>query len=312
MMPSPAVFVGIDVAKDRLDVHLRPLGQGFAVGNDQAGYAKLIARLAPFRVRRVIVEATGGYERALFLALSEAGLVVAVVNPRQVRDFARASGRLAKTDQLDAAVLAHYAEVFAPPARQPDPLADRIAQHLLYRRGLQDEITALSNQARSLTEPALRNRAELRLQALRAESRDIERTLHDLVAADPAKRALFRLLTSVKGVGPVCAFTLIASLRELGRLGRRQIASLIGVAPLNHDSGRIRGHRAIAGGRVGVRNVLYLAALAAAQHNPAIAQFYQRLRAAGKPGKAALIAAIRKLATILNAMVRDHLKAAHA
>lgn len=245
--------------------------------------------------RRGMARARGAVARKLAVT----GLVVTVVNPRQVRDFARASGRLAKTDQLDAAVLAHYTEVFAPPARQPDPIADRLAQHLLYRRGLQEQITALGNQARGLTEPALRSRAERRLRALCAERREIERALHDLVAADPAKRALFRLLTSVKGVGPVLAFTLIASLRELGHLGRRQIASLIGVAPLNHDSGQFRGHRAIAGGRVGVRNVLYLAALAAARHNPAIAQFYRRLHAAGKPGKVALVAA----------MVRDHLKA---
>lgn len=310
-MAGLGVFVGIDVSKDRLDVHVRPLGMGFSVGNEAAGHAALIARLRPLRTTRIVLEATGGYERALWLALSEAGLVAAVVNPRQVRQFARASGRLAKTDQLDAAVIAHFAETFSPLAvRNPDPVADRLGEHVLYRRGLSEEIVALDNQAQRLESAALRSRAARRLAALRAELKEIEREMAAIVASDRAKAALFACLVALKGVGPVLAWTLIANMRELGSLTRHQAAALIGVAPINHDSGKRRGYRAIAGGRMQVRNVLYLATLSAVRHNPAIKQFYSRLRDNGKPAKVALVACMRKLATILNATVRDHLHAA--
>jgi transposase len=311
MMTAKEVFVGIDVSKDRLDVHVRPLGIGFSVGNDSAGYAALIARLRPLRTKRIVLEATGGYERALWLALSEAGLVAAVVNPRQVREFARAAGRLAKTDRLDAEVIAHFAETFAPVAiRSPDPVADRLGEHLLYRRGLTQEIVALENQSRRLESTALRARADRRLASLRGEAKEIDREMAAIVAGDPAKKALFACLVALKGVGPVLAWTLIANRRELGRLTRHQTAALIGVAPLNHDSGTRRGYRAIGGGRAQVRNVLYLATLSAVRYNPAIKQFYDRLRQRGKPGKLALVACMRKLAAILNAVVRDHLATA--
>jgi transposase len=313
MMASPDVFVGIDVSKGRLDVHVRPLGTGFSVGNDAAGHAALIGRLRPLRSKRIVMEATGGYERALWLALTQAGLVAAVVNPRQVREFARAAGRLAKTDRLDAAVIAHFAETFSPSAvRNPDPVADRLGEHVLYRRSLCEEIVVLENQLRRLETPVLRARAERRLASLRAERKQIEREMRAIVEADPAKRALFACLTSLKGVGLVLACTLIANMRELGRLSRHQTAALIGVAPFNHDSGRWRGYRAIAGGRVGVRNVLYMATMSAVRSNPAITEVYRRLRANGKPAKVALVACMRKIAIILNARVRDHLAAASA
>jgi transposase len=306
MMAKQDVFVGIDVSKDRLDVHVRPLGSGFSVGNDAAGHAALIGRLRPLRSQRIVLEATGGYERALWIALSEAGLVAAVVNPRQVREFARASGRLAKTDKLDAAVIAHFAETFSPAGiRNPDPVADRLGEHVLYRRRLGEEIVALENQLRQLA--ALRPRAERRLASLKAEIKEIDREMQAIVAGDPGKKALYACLTAVKGVGPVLACSLIANLRELGTLSRHQVAALIGVAPINHDSGAWRGHRAIAGGRVGVRNVLYVATLSAVRYNPAIKAFYRRLRDKGKPGKVALVACMRKIAVTLNAMVRDHL-----
>ncbi|HEY3917552.1 MAG TPA: IS110 family transposase [Stellaceae bacterium] len=309
-MAGLGVFVGIDVSKDRLDVHVRPLGMGFSVGNETAGHAALIARLRPLRTTRIVLEATGGYERALWLSLSEAGLVAAVVNPRQVRQFARASGRLAKTDRLDAEVIAHFAETFSPVAvRNPDPVADRLGEHVLYRRGLSEEIVALDNQAQRLESAALRSRAARRLTALRAELKEIEREMAAIVADDRAKAALFACLTAFKGVGPVLAWTLIANMRELGSLNRHQAAALIGVAPFNHDSGKRRGYRAIAGGRIQVRNVLYLATLSAVRHNPAIKEFYTRLRDNGKAPKVALVACMRKLATILNATVRDHLLA---
>ncbi len=308
-MAKQDVFVGIDISKGRLDVHVRPLGSGFSVANDAAGHAALIARLKPLRSKRVVLEATGGYERALWIALTEAGLVAAVVNPRQVREFARASGRLAKTDRLDAAVIAHFAETFSPAGiRNPDPVADRLGEHVLYRRRLSEEVVALENQLRQLAE--LRPRAERRLASLKAEIKEIDREMQAIIAGDPGKKALYACLTAFKGVGPVLACSLIANLRELGTLSRHQVAALIGVAPINHDSGAWRGHRAIAGGRVGVRNVLYVATLSAVRHNPAIKAFYTRLRERGKPGKVALVACMRKIATILNARVRDHLAAA--
>jgi transposase len=310
MMASQDVFVGIDVSKDRLDVHVRPLGVGFSVGNEAAGYAVLIARLRPLRSKRIVLEAAGGYERALWLALSEAGLVAAVVNPRQVREFARAAGRLAKTDRLDAAVIAHFAETFAPRPGKPDPLADRLGEHVQYRRGLQDEIVGLEHQLRRLEGPGLRARAERRLALLRAERTEIEREMQAIVDGDPAKKALFACLTAVKGVGLVLACTLIANMRELGSLSRQQAAALVGVAPLNHDSGTRRGYRAIAGGRRRVRNVLYVATLSAVRSNPAIREFYRRLSASGKPAKVALVACMRKMLVMLNGRVRDQLAAA--
>jgi transposase len=313
MMALQGVFVGIDISKDRLDVHVRPVGIGFSVSNEAGGYAALIARLRPLRTKRIVFEATGGYERALWLALSEAGLVAAVVNPRQVREFARASGRLAKTDRLDAAVIAHFAETFSPVGiRNPDPVADRLGEHVLYRRSLKEEIVALENHLRHLEGPVLRERAERRLRGLRAEVKEIEREMRAILDSDPAKKALFACLTALKGVGLVLACTLIANMRELGTLSRHQAAALIGVAPFNHDSGKMRGYRAIAGGRRRVRNVLYVASLSAVRSNPTIKEFYRRLRSAGKPGKVALVACMRKLAIILNARVRDQLAAVSA
>jgi transposase len=310
MMASQDVFVGIDVSKDRLDVHVRPLGVGFSVSNEAAGYAGLIARLRPLRVKRIVLEATGGYERALWLALGEAGLVAAVVNPRQVREFARAAGRLAKTDRLDASVIAHFAETFAPRIGKPDPVADRLGEHVRYRRSLQDELIALEHQRRRLETPALRERADRRRAALQAEVKEIEREMRAIVDGDPAKKALFACLTALKGVGLVLACTLIANMRELGSLSRHQAAALIGVAPLNHDSGTRRGYRAIAGGRRRVRNVLYVATLSAVRSNPPIKEFYRRLSDGGKPPKVALVACMRKMLVMLNGRVRDELAAA--
>jgi transposase len=309
MMASPDVFVGIDVSKDRLDVHVRPLGVGFSVSNAAAGYAELIPRLRPLRSKRIVLEATGGYERALWLALSEAGLVAAVVNPRQVREFARAAGRLAKTDRLDAAVIAHFAETFVPRVGKPDPVADRLGEHVRYRRSVQDEIVGLQHQLRRLEEPGLRARAERRLALLRSERDEIEREMRAIVDGDPAKKALFACLTALKGVGLVLACTLIANMRELGSLSRHQAAALIGVAPFNNDSGPRRGHRAIAGGRRRVCNVLYIATLSAVRSNGPIKEFYRRLSASGKPAKVALVACMRKMLVMINGRVRDHLAA---
>lgn len=313
MMHTAPVFVGIDVAKDRLDVHVRPLDQGFVVSNDATGHGELIARLRALRSKRIVLEASGGYERAVFIALTEAGLVAAIVNPRQVRDFARASGKLAKTDRLDAAVLAHFAETFTPPALPGrDPVADEIGQYVTYRRALQAELVALKNQLHHLDVPALAARAHKRILALESERDELDAAIQALVRRDREKHALYTLLTAVPGVDPVLAATLIANMRELGTIGRRQAASLIGVAPFNDDSNRRHGRRTIAGGRADIRSVFYMAAVAATRCNPPIRDFYKRLRAKGKPAKLALTACMRKLVVILNAKVRDHLRQAPA
>ena len=309
MMASPDVFVGIDVSKDRLDVPVRPLEACFAVSNEAAGYAGLIARLRPLRAKRIVLEATGGYERALWLALSEAGLVAAVVNPRQVREFARAAGRLAKTDRLDAAVIAHFAETFAPalanPMRWPIGWASPCGTGAACRRRSSRSSIGGAGWKRQPCASAQRRHA-----ALRAEVKEIEREMRAIVDSDPGKKALFACLTALKGVGLVLACTLIANMRELGTLTRHQAAALIGVAPLNHDSGVRRGYRAIAGGRRRVRNVLYVATLSAVRSNPVIRQFYCRLSADGKPAKVALVACMRKMLVMLNGRVRDHLATA--
>ena len=297
-MASQDVFVGIDVSKDRLDVHVRPLGVGFSVGNEAAGYAGLIARLRPLRVKRIVLEATGGYERALWLALSEAGLVAAVVNPRQVREFARAAGRLAKTDRLDAAVIAHFAETFAPRIGKPDPVADRLGEHVLYRRSLQDELVALEHQRRRLETPALRERADRRHAALRAEVKEIEREMRAIVDSDPPKKALFACLTALKGVGLVWACTLIANMRELGSLSRHQAAALIGVAPAGAQRA-LRGDVERGAFQPSDQGVL----------SPAVGQRQAAQEPAPAQAGVALVACMRKMLVMLNGRVRDEFAA---
>ena len=308
-----ATFVGIDVSKDRLDVHVRPSGEAFAVPRNGKGLSELVERLRSIAPALIAVEATGGFETIVAAAIAGAHLPLAVVNPAQVRYFAQAVGRRAKTDPIDAAVIAHFAETFSPVGvRNPDPVADRLGEHVLYRRALKGEIVALANQLRRLETPALRGRAERRLKSLRSEVQEIDREMRAIVDGDPGKKALYACLTALKGVGPVLACTLIANMRELGSLSRHQAAALIGVAPVNRDSGMMRGYRAIAGGRMGVRNVLYVATLSAVRSNPAIKEFYGRLRGKGKPAKVALVACMRKIAIILNARIRDQLAAAAA
>lgn len=232
-----ACYVGIDVAKDRLDVHIRPQAKTFAVANSASGVAELTDLLAPLRVDKVILEASGGYEKLAFLALVEAGHPVAIVNPRQVRDFAKGAGRMAKTDMIDAAVLAHFAEVFHPRETAPlTPLESQISEYVVYRRYLVREMIGIRNQLRRLTTPSIRHVLEQRLAAAKRECKAVETEMAALVRKSE-KRPLFDLLTSVPGVGTLLACTLIASLRELGMLSRREIAGLVGVAPMNNDSG---------------------------------------------------------------------------
>jgi len=306
-------FVGIDVAKDRLDVHLRPSGEALAVGRDAAGLALLVDRLAASAPQLVVLEATGGFEVAVAAALVAARLPLAVVNPRQIRDFARATGRLAKTDRLDAAAIARFAEAIRPAPRPiPDAAARALGKLVARRRQVVEMSGSERQRRRQLQEPRLVRRVEAHLAWLQKELSEIETDLDDAVRASPAWRATEDLLASVPGIGKTSARTLIAELPELGSLDRRKIASLVGVAPVNRDSGTLRGRRMILGGRASVRKALYMPTLTAIRRNPAIRALYARLIARGKPAKVAITAAMRKLLTILNAILKSQSPWQHA
>jgi transposase len=300
------MFVGIDVAKDRLDVHVRPTGEVFAVARDGEGVTALVERLKALAPVLIVLEATGGFEVTVAAALAAAGLPLAIVNPRQIRDFARALGRLAKTDPLDAEVIARFAEAVRPAPRPlPDDQARALGELVARRRQVVEMMTAERNRRQQMTARKRLKAIERHLDWLQKELSEIEQELDQTIRGTPAWRESEDLLTSVPGVGDTLARTLIAELPELGRLTGKQIAALVGVAPFNRDSGQWRGKRMIAGGRAGVRSVLYMATLSATRCNPPIAAFYNRLIEAGKPAKLALTACMRKLITILNAILRD-------
>ncbi len=304
--PRPACCVGVDVSKDRLDVHLRPSDEAFAVARDGKGLENLVERLKGLNVSLIVLEATGGFETTVAAALAGAGLPLAVVNPRQIRDFARALGKLAKTDAIDAEVIAIFAEKIRPQAR---PIASNEAQMLgelvARRRQIIEMIGMEQNRRRRAADKQLAKRIDRHIAFLEKELAGIDGDIDAGVRASPAWRETEQLLTTVPGVGPVTARTLIAELPELGQLNRRKLAALVGVAPFNRDSGTWRGHRMIGGGRTTVRNALYMAALVAIRHNPLIKAVYQRLIARGRPKKVAIIACLRQLLTILNAIVRN-------
>ncbi|HET8682159.1 MAG TPA: IS110 family transposase [Micromonosporaceae bacterium] len=303
-MEPAAGFVGIDVAKAYLDVATRPADAHERLPHDEAGIARLVERLRAAPPELVVLEATGGLEEPVVAALAAAGLAVAVVNPRQVRDFAKAVGQLAKTDALDARVLARFAEAVRPAPRPlPDAAAQALAALLTRRRQVVAMLVAEQQRLPS-TPPALRPRIEAHLAWLRQERDDLDRELRRQVRQSPAWRADDELLQGVPGVGPVLATTLIAELPELGRLDRKQIAALVGVAPLTCESGILRGRRIVWGGRAHVRAALWMGTLVAVRRNPVIRRFYARLLAAGKPKKVALTACMHKLLTILNALLR--------
>lgn len=300
------IFVGIDIAKDQVDVHVHPTDERFQLSRTDAGLAELVARLQPLGPRLVVLEATGGYDIPVAAVLASAGVPVAVVNPRQIRDYARATGQLAKTDALDARLLALFAEAVQPEVRPlPTPEAQALGDLVTRRRQLVDMLGAERNRHQQARDPHLQRRIATHVRWLTTALAALDTDLADTIRASPIWRARDNLLQSVPGVGDVTAYTLLADLPELGRLDRRKIAALVGVAPMNRDSGHWRGRRTIAGGRPAVRRVLYMATLTAVRFNPALAHFYQRLTAAGRPKKVALTAAMRKLLTILNAMLRD-------
>lgn len=297
-------FIGIDVSKLRLDVHVQPGGEAFAADNDEAGVAGLVDRLQGDEATLVVLEATGGLQERAAAALAAAGLHVAVVNARQVRDFARATGRLAKTDKLDAAVLAAFAEAVKPEPRPlPDPERQALIDLVTRRRQLV-EMRATEKIRRAQMTLALRPRLDQHIAFLDAAIAELDRETGQVLRGSSAWRANDDLLASVPGIGHVARAVIAAKLPELGRLSRRQIAALVGVAPINRDSGQMRGRRAIAGGRADVRTVLYMATIAAIRCNPPIRAFHQRLKDAGKPPKLAITACMRKLLTILNALVK--------
>lgn len=304
-MTASGMFIGIDVAKRQLDVMERPSGARWTVVNDVGGIAGLIERLQVLNgVALIVLEPTGGYEIPVVAALSAAQLPVVVVNARQVRDFARAVGKLAKTDTIDAAVLAHFAEAVRPDVRAlPDELTQTLHGWLGRRRQLLEMLLA-EEQRLAMAPRAIRPQIQQHVEWLRSQLRDVDGALRTVIRSSPVWREHDDLLRTVPGVGPVLATTLLADLPELGRLNRKQIAALVGVAPLNWDSGQQRGTRHIWGGRAAVRTTLYMATLAAVRCNPVIRAFFTRLCAAGKPKKVALTACMRKLLTILNAMIQ--------
>ena len=302
------MFVGIDVAKAELVVAARPGGATWTSPNDAAGLRALVAQVQALEPTLIVLEATGGYEILAVSAFAAAGLPVVVVNPRQVRDFAKSTGQLAKTDRIDAAMLALFAERVQPAVRDvPDEAARELEAVLTRRRQVIDMLQAERNRlglAIGRHQRPIKQSLKKHIAYLERELATTDADLTQLVQASPVWRERDDLLRSVPGVGPVVARTLLAELPELGQLDRRAIAKLVGIAPMSRDSGRWRGRRTIQGGRTTVRTALFMAALVAARRNPVIAVFYRRLVAAGKPKKLALIACARKLLTILNQMLR--------
>jgi transposase len=303
--PASPSFVGIDVSKDRLDVHVRPSGHTFAVARDAKGLEQVTSELRGLTPALIVLEATGGFEITVAAALASASLPLAVVNPRQIRDFARATGRLAKTDALDAQIIALFAERIRP---EPRSIADADSQALTEliarRRQVVEMISMETNRFRQARNPRVQRTIKATLKTLEAQLAELDREINDTVRGSPIWRAADDLLTSVPGVGDVTSRTLIADLPELGQLDRRRIAALVGVAPVNRDSGQMRGKRTIAGGRTDVRSALYMATLSATRWNPIISQHYKSLVERGRPKKVALVACMRRLLGILNAIIR--------
>jgi transposase len=297
--------VGIDVSKDRLDVHVLPSGEAFAVSRDAAGLEALIGRLLPLAPKTVAVEATGGFETVVAASLAAASLPVVVVNPAQVRAFAQALGKRAKTDPIDAAVIARFVEATDPEVRPlPDEETRMLSDLVTRRRQIIQMIVAEKQREKRAARRMKRSIARL-LKALQKELTEIDADIDDAVRGSPAWREKEDLLASVKGVGPAIARTIIAELPELGTLDRRQVAALVGLAPFTRQSGQWRGRSFIGGGRATVRSAIFMGAMVAARWNPQLKAFHQRLVAAGKPKMVAIIAVARKLLTILNAIIRD-------
>ena len=308
-MEQSPLAVGLDVSKSEIVVATHPAGALWTSDTTPAAIDQLIARLIEVRPDVIVVEATGGYERAVVAAAVAAGLPIAIVNPRQVRAFAKAVGQLAKTDAIDAALLALFGARVRPAVRPlPDAETQALAALLARRRQLQDMLVSERQRLEQATMTKVRRDLRQHIRWLERRVDDVDEDIDGAIKRSPVWRVKDDLLQSVPGIGPTVARTLLAELPELGQLDRRAIAALVGVAPFNRDSGRTRGRRYIRGGRASLRASLYMGALVAARHNPVLRTYYQRLRDAGKPSKVALVAVMRKLLTIVNAMMKHQLK----
>ena len=306
MNTTEKVYVGIDVSKATLDVAIVPSAESFAASNDEDGIQTLIGKLLEVTPDLVVLEATGGLERPLAAALAASQIAAAVVNPRQARDFAKAIGQLAKTDRIDAVVLARFAEAIRPePKVPPEAEALEFQAILARRRQLIGMLVAEKNRLSASVSKKVRSRLQAHVRWLEKELTRIDWDLDEVIEASSTFKENETLLRGVPGVGPVLCRTLLAELPELGSLSPRELSALVGVAPLNRDSGIFKGRRSVWGGRARVREALYMGALIGSRYNPAIKAFYERLVDSGKPKKVALVACMRKLLTILNAMVRD-------
>lgn len=306
--PTTEIFIGIDVCKARLDLHVLPTGESWSTENEDHAVADLVSRLKAHKPTLIVMEATGGLERRALAALLAKGLPAVAVNPRQVRDFAKAKGILAKTDNLDAHVLAMFADTIRPKVRPAgDPETKELEAVMVRRRQVVDMLTAEKNRL-SADPPSKRVARAIRLSIRHLEKalEDIDIDINSSIGNSPAWREKDELLQSVSGVGPILSRTLVAQLPELGTINRKQVAALVGVAPLNCDSGKRQGRRIIWGGRAAIRAVLYMATLAAVRFNPVISVFYARMVRAGKKQKVAMVACMHKLLVILNAMVRSN------
>lgn len=312
-MDEAGVFVGIDVSKDRLDVCVLPAGEAFFVARNGEGLEALALRLRVLGPQVVAVEATGGFETTVAAAIAGAGLPLVIVNPAQVRAFAQALGKRAKTDPIDAAVIARFVEAVRPEVRALPTAAERLLADLVARRRqIVQMISAEKQRQKRQSQPRLQRSIARLVSALQKELTELDRQIDDEIKGSPAWQAREDLLRSAPGVGPVVSRTLVAELPELGRLDRRQIAALAGLAPWTRQSGKWKGRSFIGGGRASVRTALFMAALVAARHNPVLRAFHQRLIDAGKPKLVAITATARKLLTILNAMVRTQTPWSHA
>jgi len=299
-------FCGIDVSKDRLDVMMLPQQQCWWVHNDPRGWTELVERLRSFSISAIGLEASGGYERGVMRALLAAGMSVRQINPFKLRQFAKASGVLAKNDRLDARMIASFVAIMPTrPAQRRAPAIERLSEMEAIRRQLSNQKVAAENASRLLEDAMLQRLCHRRIARLAADIDLLDKHLLEVVAGDPALANRYRLLISMPGVGPTLACTLLALLPELGRLSRKQIAALVGVAPYDFDSGKLKGMRCIWGGRAPVRQVLFMAAMNASNWNPVLKAFHNRLKAAGKLPKVVIVAVMRKMITMLNAMVRD-------
>jgi transposase len=298
------IFVGIDVAKENLDIAIRPNGESWTINNEEQSTMELAKRLKEMQPEVVVMEATGGYEKAVASVLVTSGLPVAVINPRQVRDFAKSTGKLAKTDRLDAHVLAHFAEAIRPEVRSLSEVQAQRLQALVVRRRQITELLVAEKNRAHVCHKSIQGRVKKHITWLENELKELDKEMGEFIRESPVWREKDKLLQSVPGIGPITSGVLLASLPELGLLDRKKIAALVGVAPFNRDSGNLRGKRTVWGGRSHVRSMLYMATLTATRYNPIIKIFYTRLIEAGKVTKVAITACMRKLLTILNAMIR--------